>query len=146
MCGAVRAGRVVGFPSGRDSMLRITLYAAMFVLVAATARADVLVHDDGVKLTVDCAKDKVVQISGDKVRIELTGTCDQVNISGDDGTLKGSVLNVNVSGDDNTLALEAVDSILVSGDRNTITYKKAAKAKKTGVLSSGKNNKISQVK
>jgi len=127
-------------------MLRITLCAAMFALVAATARADVLINDDGAKITIDCAKDKVVHVAGDKVRIELTGTCDQVNISGDDGTLKGSVLSVNVSGDDNTLALDAVDQILVSGDRNTITYKKAAKAKKTGVLSSGKNNKVSQVK
>jgi DUF3060 family protein len=127
-------------------MLRITLYATMFVLVAATARADILVQDDHVKITVDCAKDKVVHVSGDKVQIELTGTCDQVNISGDDATVKGSVLSVNVSGNDNTLALDAVDQILVSGNRNTITYKKSAKAKKTGALNSGKNNKISQVK
>ena len=127
-------------------MLRVTVYAAMFVLVASTARADVLIHDDDVKITVDCAKDKVVNVSGDKVQIELTGTCDMVNISGDEGTLKGSVLSLNVSGNDNTLALDAVDKILVSGDRNTITYKKSVKAKKTGALSSGKNNKISQVK
>lgn len=127
-------------------MLKISLCFAALVLVAATARADVKIVDDGVKLTVDCAKDKSVWISGEKATIVLTGTCDEVNISGDGTTVKGSVLRLNISGDDNTLTLDAVDQILVSGDRNTITYKKATKAKKTGVMSSGSDNKISQVK
>ena len=127
-------------------MSRITFCIATVMLVATPARADVKVVDDGVKLTVDCAKEKVVNISGDKANIVLTGTCDQVNISGEATTLKGSVLRLNISSDDNTLTLEAVDQILVSGDRNTITYKKAAKAKKVGVVSSGTDNKINQVK
>jgi hypothetical protein len=127
--------------------LAFGIATVMFVAAAAVpARADVKVVDDGATLTVDCAKEKVVYISGEKVNIVLSGTCDAVNISSDGSTVKGSVLQLNISGDGNTFVLDAVDQIMVSGDRNTITYKKAVKAKKTGVMSTGSNNKISQVK
>lgn len=127
-------------------MSRYVFSIATIMLAAAAAHADVKVVDDGAKLTVDCAKEKVVYISGEKVTITLTGTCDELNISSDGSTVKGSVLHINISGDDNTFVLDAVDQILVSGDRNTISYKKAGKAKKTGVVSTGTGNKITQVK
>lgn len=127
-------------------MLRITLAAAASLLVAATARADIKVVDDGAKITVDCAKDKAVFISGEKVTITLTGTCDEVNISSDGSTVKGSTIRLNISGDGNTLVLDAIDQIMASGDRNTITYKKTVKAKKLGTMISGSDNKITQVK
>ena len=129
------------------SKLALGIATVMLVAaIAAPARADVKVVDDGAKVSVDCAKEKVVYISGEKVNVLLNGTCDAVNISSDGSTVKGSVLQLNISGDGNTFVLDAVDQIMVSGDRNTITYKKAVKAKKTGVMSTGTDNKISQTK
>jgi hypothetical protein len=129
-------------------MLKITLCASVFLcsLIATPARADIHIVDDGAKITVDCAKEKIVYVSGDKANITLSGTCDVVNISGDGATVKGSTVQVNISGDDNTFTLDAVDQILLSGNNNTVTYKKTVKAKKTGLISSGKDNKVSQVK
>jgi hypothetical protein len=127
-------------------MLKITLLAATLALAAATARADVNLFDNDQKITVDCAKDKEVNIAGNKATVTLTGTCEVVNISGNKATVKGSARNVNVSGNENTLVLDAVDLILVSGNKNTISYKKAVKEKKTGSTNTGTDNKISQGK
>ena len=131
-------------------MLKITPLVAMLVatlaLTAATARADVNLFDNDQKVTVDCAKEKVVNITGNKATVTLTGTCDQVNISGNKATVTGSVQRANVSGNDNTLVLDAVDQILISGNKNSVTYKKAVKEKKTATLNTGNDNKISQGK
>ena len=129
-------------------MLRITLLAATLALTAATAHAEVNIIDNDQKITVDCAKERGVNIVGNKAVVTLTGVCEEVNISGNKATVKGSVRQVNVSGNDNLLTLEGVDAILVSGNKNTITYKKALKdaAKKPSALNSGSDNKISQVK
>jgi hypothetical protein len=125
--------------------MKITLLAATLSLTvaAATARADVNLVDNDQKVTVDCAKDKAVNIAGNKANVTLTGTCEMINISGNEATVKGSALHVQVSGNDNTIALDATDHIMVSGNKNTITYKKAAKAKKTAVMNSGTDNKVS---
>jgi hypothetical protein len=130
-------------------MLKITLLAATLALAAAaaaTARADVNLFDNDQKVTVDCAKDKEVNITGNKATVTLTGTCEVVNISGNKATVKGSVRNANVSGNENTLVLDAVDAILVSGNKNTISYKKPVKEKKTSSMNTGTDNKISQGK
>lgn len=125
--------------------MKITLLAATLSLAAAgaTAHADVNLVDNNQKVTVDCAKDKSVNIAGNKATVTLTGTCEMINISGNKATVKGSALHVQVSGNANELALDAADHIMVSGNENTITYKKAAKAKKTAVMDSGTDNKIS---
>ena len=127
-------------------MLKITLLAATLALTATAARADVNIIDNDQKVTVDCAKDKEVNIVGNKAVITLNGTCDRLNISGNKATVKGSVLSVQVSGNSNTVALDAVDELLVSGNKNTVSYKKGLKAKKPSVLNSGTDNKVSQEK
>jgi hypothetical protein len=127
-------------------MMRITLLAATLALTAATARADVNIVDDNAKLTVDCAKEKAVNIAGNKAAITLTGTCEEVNISGNKATIKGSVAHVNVSGNENTLLLDGVDQIFVTGNKNAISYKKPAKSKKTSIANTGNENKVSQTK
>lgn len=128
-------------------MLKLTLLAvATLTLSTATAHADVMIVDNNQKLAVDCAKDKAVHITGNKAEVTLKGTCDEVNISGNKATIKGSVLRANISGNENTLALEAVDQILVTGNKNTVTYKQSAKAKQTGAANTGSDNKISQTK
>src|SRR5690348_16647249 len=114
--------------------MKITLAAAsILALAAATAHADGNLFDNNQKVTVDCAKDKTVNITGNKATVTLTGTCQAVNISGNNATVKGSVQHAQVSGNDNTLELDAVDHVMVSGNKNSITYKKAVKDKQTSV-------------
>src|SRR5689334_13459953 len=118
------------------------LAAATLALTAATARAGVNIIDNDAKLTIDCAKEKTVNIVGNNATLTLSGTCLEVNISGNEANIKGSVEHVNISGNDNTLALDAVDQILISGNKNKVTYKKTIKAKKTNALNTGNDNKI----
>jgi hypothetical protein len=127
-------------------MLRITLLAATLALTAATAHAGVTITDNNQKVTVDCAKEKTVNIIGNRATVTLKGTCDGVNISGNRASVTGSAVLVNVSGNDNTLALDAVDGVVVSGNENTVTYKKPVKEKATKVMNSGNDNKVSQAK
>jgi hypothetical protein len=129
-------------------MKKITLHAATLALAltATAARADVSIIDNNQKITVDCAKDRMVNIVGNKAAVTLKGTCEAVNISGNKASVKGSATVVNVSGNDNTLDLDAVDGVNVSGNDNTVSYKKPAKAKSTRVTNSGNDNKISRTK
>jgi hypothetical protein len=139
--------------SGRRSeedfpMKTITLHAATLALAltATAARADVNIIDNNQTITVDCAKDKMVNISGNKAAVTLKGTCEAVNISGNKASVKGSATVVNVSGNDNMLALESVDAVVVSGNDNTVSYRKPLKTKATRVANSGNGNKVSQTK
>jgi Protein of unknown function (DUF3060) len=127
-------------------MLKVSLITAVLALAATTALADVNIVDNKQKLTVDCAKEKGVNITGNKAEVTLNGTCEYVNISGNNATVKGSTRTANVSGNDNALTLDAVDQILVTGNKNTISYKKSAKEKKTSTANTGENNKITQGK
>jgi hypothetical protein len=69
-----------------------------------------------------------------------------VNVSGNEATVKGSAVLVNVSGNENKLELDAVDALRVSGNENTVSYKKGVKKKAPSVSSPGNDNKISRVK
>lgn len=127
--------------------MKIMLIAAASLgLTAATAHADVNLVDNNQKVNVDCAKDKTVNVAGNKATITLKGTCDVVNISGNKATVTGSAAMVNVSGNDNTLKLDATDHLMISGNKNAITYKKGATVKAPMVMNSGTDNKISQTK
>ena len=116
------------------------------VCMGSTAYADVNLLDNDETVTVDCAKDKTVNVVGNTASITLTGVCDMVQISGNAAKVTGSVKSVRISGNDNKLTLEAVDSIMVSGNDNVVTYKKPVAKKKTGVLNSGNKNKIAKAK
>ncbi len=126
-------------------MKKITLLATL-VLATATAHAGVTIIDNNKKLTVDCAKEKTVSIVGNKATVTLKGTCDAVSVSGNHATVKGSATLVTVSGNENTLELDAVDGVLVSGNDNKVSYKKAVKEKDTKVANSGSRNSVSQTK
>lgn len=129
-------------------MLKVTLLAITLSLTATAtaARADVHIVDNKKTLTVDCAKDKAVNITGNHATVTLKGTCDMVNISGNKATVKGSVLVANISGNSNTLTLDGVDGIMVSGNENTVSYKKAVKEKSPKMADTGTGNKVSQTK
>lgn len=127
-------------------MLKVTLLATMLSLAATAARADVHIVDNKKTLTVDCAKDKAVNITGNHATVTLKGTCDMVNISGNKATVKGSVLVANISGNNNTLTLDGVDGIMISGNENAVSYKKAVKEKSPKMADTGTGNKVSQTK
>jgi hypothetical protein len=117
-------------------------------LIATVATADIMEIDNEKTHNVDCTKDKNVNVSGNENTFNLTGVCTSVNLSGNNNTVTGSVKQVKISGNENKLTLEQVDSILISGDNNSLTYKKTvdAKKKKVGVLNSGEGNKVAKVK
>jgi hypothetical protein len=118
--------------------------AVLALLVSSTAFADVTVMDNDKELTVDCAKDKEVNLVGNHITVTLTGTCTKVTVSGNHETVKGSVTTAFVMGNQNTLLLDAVDTIKVSGNNNTVTHGGPIKAKATAVSNVGKNNTITK--
>jgi hypothetical protein len=121
--------------------------ALALVIAVSPAFADVLIDDNNKTVTVDCAKDKSVMVNGNGAKITLKGTCTNLLLSGNGATISGSVADVMISGNNNKLALEATLSIKVSGNDNTVGYKKSTDAnKKVGVLNSGERNKIAQAK
>ena len=123
------------------------LFASLAIsLVATTAAADVTVMDNNQSVTVDCAKDKNVQVVGNSATVTLTGVCEKVYVSGNNATVSGSTKGAYVAGNSNTLTLDAVDTISTPGNHNTVTYKKPATKKKTSVSNPGNKNKISQSK
>jgi len=115
-------------------------------LAAGTASADVTVMDNNKTISVDCAKDKNVNLVGNHITVTLTGACDNVKVTGNHETVVGSVTNAFVAGNHNTLTLDGVDTISVAGNHNTLTYKKPLAKKKTGVSNLGKGNTITQQK
>ena len=118
--------------------------AVLALLVSSTAFADVTVMDNDKELTVDCAKDKEVNLVGNHITLTLTGTCTKVTLSGNHETVKGSVTTAFVMGNHNTLVLDGVDTIKVSGNNNTVTHGGPLKAKATSVSNVGKNNTITK--
>ena len=117
-------------------------------LLPALASADVNIIDNDETHTVDCAKDKAVNIVGNGAKVTLVGTCSNVSISGNTATVTGSVTKLMVSGNENTLTLDAVDSILASGNDNKLSWKKTVTTnlKTPKVLNSGDRNKIARAK
>jgi hypothetical protein len=115
-------------------------------LAAVTASADVSVMDNNKTLTVDCAKDKNVNLVGNHITVTLTGTCDRVTATGNHGTIVGSSTAAYVAGNHNTLNLDGVDTISVPGNHNTVTYKRPLAKKKTAINAPGNGNTITRVK
>lgn len=119
--------------------------AIALVLVASTASADVMLHDNKQKVTVDCAKDKQVHIHGNDAEVKLTGTCEVVMVAGNNAKVIGSATSVQVTGNKNTLDLDGALSINVTGNENTVSYKKSLDAKKpVGVNNTGTKNKVTK--
>ena len=117
------------------------------LLLSSLATADVMEADNKHNVTVDCKKDPVVDISGNKNTYKLKGECKQLRVSGNDNTVTAETLTaIMVSGNRNTVTAAATDQIAVSGDHNTVSWKKtASKDKKSpGVLDNGDGNKVAQ--
>lgn len=117
---------------------------ASIVLVASTASADVTIMDNHKTVTVDCAKDKTVNLVGNHIKLTLTGTCTKVTATGNHEVITGSTQQAYVVGNHNTFHLDGVDAIRVMGNHNTVSYKRPLTKKKTSVGNVGKYNKVTQ--
>ena len=127
-------------------MKTILLAAALVLAAAAPAAADITILDNQQKVTVNCAKDKGINILGNHAVVTLDGTCEKVTIAGNHASVTGSSAKVHIAGNHNTVSLDAVDELLVSGNRNTVSYKKGLKEKTSKVSISGKYNKVNPEK
>lgn len=104
--------------------MKLRLVLASLLFVPALAHADVSIDDNDQTVTVDCAKDKNVMISGNQATVTLTGVCERVVVAGNRATVTGSAAAVSVPGNENTVTLAAVDLIATPGNLNTVTWKK----------------------
>src|SRR5665647_3827789 len=98
-------------------LLAFLLVSASFLPLAA---ADVSLVDNHETVTVDCAQDPNVTVTGNHATVTLTGTCKKVLISGNHATLTGSATTVLITGNENTANLDAVDSLSTTGNLSLI--------------------------
>jgi len=104
--------------------------ALIAVLLASPAAADVSLVDNHETVTVDCAKDPNVSIAGNHETVTLTGVCKSVMIAGNSAKVTGSATSFSIAGNKNTVDIDGADTISITGNDNTVSYKKAADAKK----------------
>ncbi len=119
---------------------------ATALAVSAVASAEVSVLENNKTLTHDCAKDRVVDLIGNHIKITLLGTCARVSITGNHETVIGSATIVYVTGNSNTLTLEASEKITLAGNKNTLTWKQGVAKQPPKVANVGKHNTITQAK
>jgi tRNA G37 N-methylase TrmD len=135
-------------PSPKPALLAALFTAVVAVVAgsAAPARADISVTDNHKTLDVDCAKDPQISLSGNHITITTKGVCTKIMISGNHATVTGSATMVLVSGNDNTVTLAASDDVVISGNKNTLTVRKAVTRKAPNVMNSGNDNRVTQPK
>jgi hypothetical protein len=122
------------------------LVVTTLLAVTSIASADVSIMDNDQTVEVDCAKDKQVSVVGNHATVTLTGTCTKVSISGNHATVKGAATTVWIAGNHNTATLSGVDTLMVAGNENTVSYKGPITAKATKVSAPGNKNTITKQK
>jgi hypothetical protein len=123
----------------RTLLIGLVLGAATTIATAQT------INDSKTSAKQDCSKDDKLTVNGSNVTVELTGTCAQVTLNGNQITLNGSAQKVSVNGNNNTLAIGTVDALALQGNNNTVTWKSGVHgAPKVSNLGSG--NTITQSK
>lgn len=120
--------------------------ALVTLLYAVPAAADVSVVDNHETVTVNCAKDPNVSIAGNQAVVTLSGVCKSVMIAGNQVKVTGSATSFSIAGNTNTLDIDAADSISLTGNENTVRYKKTADAKKKAPVVSNLGTKNSVMK
>lgn len=122
------------------------LSLVMMLALGGTAAADVSILDNNKTLTIDCAKDKRVNLVGNRIKATLIGTCEKVSVTGNHETVIGSAKVVYVAGNSNELTIDAADAITLAGNKNALTWKRGATGAQPKVSNVGKDNKVSQAK
>ena len=125
-----------------------TAIAALLLALTAPAFADKTIDGNKQTVTIDCAKDPNVMISGNQNNVALTGACTAVSVSGNHNKVAiASSTAVSVPGNENTVAVVAVDALAVPGNKNVVDYKTAVTQDgKTKVSNPGTGNKVTQSK
>ena len=123
-----------------------TLVLAMLVLMAATASAEISIVDNNKKLTVDCAKAKEVNLIGNNISVTLVGTCKLITVTGNSATVTGSGEKFYIAGNGNTVAAEVVDEIHITGNKNTVSWRKGTSKPSPKISNPGKDNKVTQLR
>lgn len=125
--------------------MKILVFAAV-TLAAGTVAADVSIIDNNKTITVDCTKDKSVNLIGNQLTVKLTGTCTRVQLSGNHETVTGSATTFWVAGNHNTVTADGTDEIQIAGNDNTLSWKKGLTKPAPTVSNPGKGNKVTQAK
>jgi hypothetical protein len=122
------------------------LALAASTLVVATASADVTVVDNGKTLTIDCAKDKNVNLVGNNYNVTLVGTCALVTVGGNGGEVRGSAARFYVSGNKNRVSADGADQIYVAGNNNQVSWRRAVTRREPAVANTGAGNAVGPAK
>jgi hypothetical protein len=126
--------------------IRNLAIALTIALASVPAGADISLVENHKSVTVDCAKDKRVELMGNHIAVTLTGTCTRVTMTGNHGTVTGSATSVMISGNFNNASIDAADDIAISVNNNAVTWKRGVSSAKPKIASSGKDNSVKQEK
>ncbi|HEX3765590.1 MAG TPA: DUF3060 domain-containing protein [Kofleriaceae bacterium] len=109
------------------------------LLAPSVSRADRVITSSKITVAIDCGKEPVVQIVGNKNTVRTSGTCSDVIVDGNDNrvTVAGAA-HVGLRGNHNTLDLAAVDALDVMGNNNSVQ-----RTARTKVSDLGTGNTIS---
>ncbi|MBN8466741.1 DUF3060 domain-containing protein [Corallococcus exiguus] len=98
--------------------------------VAQEDSADIDITGSGEKATHECTPDSTVEITGADNTVTLTGECK----------------SVEVNGTGNKVKVEATRSIEVTGNSNSVTWKRGHGKSKPKISRTGTDNKVTQEK
>ncbi|HEY1547914.1 MAG TPA: DUF3060 domain-containing protein [Kofleriaceae bacterium] len=106
--------------------MKTVLISAAVLLVPSFAFADRSWTGDHQSVTWDCKTEAVVSISGNQSSFNLTGSCKQITILGNDNRVNiDAADNVSVPGNANIVNGSHVVTISVTGHDNTVDAKGA---------------------
>ena len=138
----------VGAPRDRRILVVMKLFALVVLVMAAPAYAEVTVSDADTAVTLDCDTDPVITIRGSGSSVTLTGICTSLTIEAADVTVTGSTATLSLTGSSCAVTLDQVNSIVVSGAANRVSYKRTldAKLKKAKIAIVGADNSVTREK
>lgn len=122
-------------------MKLMTIVAALGLLAC---KADSMLAGNNQTLSIDCAKQKTVSVTGNDNKVTLTGTCTRVTLTGNGNTVTGSTGALTLTGNDNQVQADSLDSVHIMGKTNTVSWKRAVTGASPSVSDMGKNNTVTQ--
>src|SRR5688572_12527561 len=135
-------------PPSEEISMKLTGFALALcsvALLAGSAAAEVKVIDSGQTLTIDCATDPEISVSGASNTLAVTGACTKISISGASNVVAiASAVKLSISGSMNEVEVVAADKISVSGTSNRVRYERGVSRKSPKVSSTGLKNNVAK--
>lgn len=155
VCFAMAAGAQDTVRTGKDGSVRVNSGGTKVDVKGGkvnvkTPDSEVQADADGAAATSAVTMGSTLDLTGDNRQETLT--CKEnteVSVSGDGNklTLTGDCQAVNLTGSDNKVTVDGVEEITITGDNNSITWKRVVGgAKKPAVTTTGSGNKVSKAK